>query len=590
MKAPVADATSLPTSGNNDGDSRVTLDTDEVWTWDGSSSRWENQQIQVTSAVRSTPNSVGYSIEENEGTANLRTNELVLQPADSSNPGIISTSAQNIAGNKTFDNDVIVTGDFTVNGTTTTINTTNLDVADKNITINDGGNDASSEGAGITVERTGVDGSLVYEDALSSKFKIGALGSEVEVADVSSSQTITNKTIDANNNTISNLQHGAEVDDPSSGVHGVTGSVVGTSDTQTLTNKTIDADNNTITNLAHGAEVDDPSSGVHGVAGSVVGDSDSQTLTNKTIDADSNTISNIDNDEIKALAGIDASKIADGSVSSTEYQYINSLSSNAQDQIDSKVTGPASATDNAIVRYDATTGKLVQDSTASIDDSGNLDVQGDITVSGTVDGVDVAALQTDVDGFPDELKNLTTAEIQQLENIDSVTISNAQFAYLGAMDQGVSTTDTPTFTGLDANSQAITNVLDPSGAQDAATKQYVDDNTSFVDGDLDEVSFALSNNISTFTDVTGVSFSNAVSRSAELQYSIEIDADSDLYESGKIMAVQKGAAWDISQSTNGDVSQVLFDITASGQLQYKSGNLAGFVSGTLKVRAITTSI
>ena len=75
-----------------------------------------------------------------------------------------------------------------------------------------------------------------------------------------------------------------------------------------------------------------------------------------------------------------------------------------------------------------------------------------------------------------------------------------------------------------------------------------------------------------------------------MQYSIEIDADSDLYESGKIMAVQKGAAWDISQSTNGDVSQVLFDITASGQLQYKSGNLAGFVSGTLKVRAITTSI
>ena len=66
--------------------------------------------------------------------------------------------------------------------------------------------------------------------------------------------------------------------------------------------------------------------------------SSTNTFTNKTIDADGtgNSITNIEDANIKAAAAIDATKIADGSVTSTEFQFINSLSSNAQTQIDAK--------------------------------------------------------------------------------------------------------------------------------------------------------------------------------------------------------------------------------------------------------------
>ncbi len=49
------------------------------------------------------------------------------------------------------------------------------------------------------------------------------------------------------------------------------------------------------------------------------------------------------------------------------------------------VVGPASATDNALVRFDSTTGKLVKNSSVTVDDSGTLTVS-NLTVNGTGPG------------------------------------------------------------------------------------------------------------------------------------------------------------------------------------------------------------
>jgi hypothetical protein len=77
---------------------------------------------------------------------------------------------------------VQIPGNLTVSGTTITVNTDTLDVEDKNITVNKGGNDAVSEGAGITVDRTGTKGSLIYKASAPNKFAAGDLGSEKNIA------------------------------------------------------------------------------------------------------------------------------------------------------------------------------------------------------------------------------------------------------------------------------------------------------------------------------------------------------------------------------------------------------------------------
>ena len=74
------------------------------------------------------------------------------------------------------------------------------------------------------------------------------------------------------------------------------------------------------------------------ITGKYINEDSQSTLTNKSIDSDNNTITNIVNADIKAAAAIDATKIADGSVTNAEFQYIGGLTSDAQTQIDAKAT------------------------------------------------------------------------------------------------------------------------------------------------------------------------------------------------------------------------------------------------------------
>lgn len=99
------------------------------------------------------------------------------------------------------------------------------------------------------------------------------------------------------------------------------------------------------------------------------------------------------------------------------------------------VSGPGSSIDNTVARFDATTGKIIQGSTATIDDTGNLGVDGNITVTGTVDGRDIASDGTKLDGVEiGATADQTDPEIETAYN-NQVSVVDQQTA-----ETGISTT------------------------------------------------------------------------------------------------------------------------------------------------------
>ena len=109
-------------------------------------------------------------------------------------------------------------------------------------------------------------------------------------------------------------------------------------------------------------------------------------------------------------------------------------------------------------------------------------------------------------------------------------------------------------------------------------------------GDISEDSYSFSNSQVIPENITGLIFAAASVRSFNALVSVSIDATSDLFETFELTGVNKSGSFSMSVSSVGDDSGVVFSITSTGQVQYTSSNYSGFVSGTIKFRAITTTV
>ena len=252
-----------------------------------------------------------------------------------------------------------------------------------------------------------------------------------------------------------------------------TGDIVGVSDTQTLTNKTIDASNNTISNIGNSALsnsnftiVDDSSTsssislgetlqflGGTGVSSTVSGDSvtlaidntvttlsGTQTLTNKTIDASNNTLSNIGNSSLTNSS----ITVTDGSTSTATALGGTITFSGTTNEVE---VGESSGTITIGLPSDVTIGN---DLTVSND----LTITGNLTVNGTT--TTISTTNTVASDTLFELGNGTTGSPANDSGI-VIERGDSDNAFIG-FDESTDkfTVGTGTFTGASTGNLSIT--------------------------------------------------------------------------------------------------------------------------------------
>ncbi len=103
---------------------------------------------------------------------------------------------ETINGDKTFGNNIVIVGDLTVQGTTTTVNSTVLEITDNIIVVNNGETGAGVSGgnAGMRADRGTLNDALMVWDELNQQWEAGTVGSTIGISLVGHTHVVTDIT------------------------------------------------------------------------------------------------------------------------------------------------------------------------------------------------------------------------------------------------------------------------------------------------------------------------------------------------------------------------------------------------------------
>ena len=244
-------------------------------------------------------------------------------------------------GQVNMSDDLVVTGNLTVNGDTTTVSTTNLDVEDRMIMLADGVSGSPSADVGLLFNRGNQGNAAIFYDESATTFKLSDTKdpkSNTSLSPVSAANLdlgiLTAATVKQDGATLDNLI--------SSNVDGAISTVNDTNLTasRALTSSSggkIEVSAVTATELGY----------LDGVSSAIQTQLDAKQA---TITGAATTIDDADLTASRALVSSGSGKVAVSAVTATEVGYLDGVSSAIQTQIDSKqatITGAATTIDDA---------------------------------------------------------------------------------------------------------------------------------------------------------------------------------------------------------------------------------------------------